>query len=175
MAATKTISEVVERTWKKVEKHLTQKGFMTILLDSDRALRKFIYSTIPDNCVVGLGNSLSTSALKIRDILLEKGNKVYYAWNGANFNRSVDTFEEHQAPEYFLTNANTITPEGNIVNNEFSGKVAREKGLPKNVIAFSNIKNLANRMRERNMSSEFVMVDKKPEESNITVAFTSFA
>ncbi len=165
---------LVEKTWKRIEKTLNRKGFKTVILESDRALRRFIYNTIPDNCIVGLGSSLSTSALKIREILLEKGNKVYYAWNGANCNRSLDTFEEHPSPDYFLTNANSITPEGNLINNEFSRKVATEKGLPKNIIAFSKPESITRKLLGRSMSSEFIIIEKKPEESNITVALTAF-
>lgn len=168
------VGTLLEKTWKHVERLMNRKGFKTIVLDSDRALRRFIYNTIPDNCIVGLGNSLSTSALKIRDILLEKGNKVYYAWNGDNCNRSLDTFEEHPNPEYFLTDANSITPEGNIINNEFSGRVAQEKGLPKNIIAFSKPESIARKLLGRKISSEFIILDKKPDTTNVTVALTSF-
>lgn len=175
MIHTNSVGVIVDKTWKHIERLLIQKGFNTILLESDRALRKFIYNTIPDNCIVALGNSLSTSALKIRDILLEKGNKVYYAWNGSNCNRSIDTFEEHPCPDYFLTNANSITPEGNIINNEYSGKIAGEKGFPRNIIAFSKPGTIARKLIGRHISSEFIVIDGKPEKSNVTVAITAFA
>lgn len=170
-----TVSTLWESTWKKIEKVLWKKGFKTVVLSNERMLRKFIYDNIPDNVVVGLGNSLSTSVLRIRDILLEKGNKVYYAWNGLTNNRSLDTFEEYPNPEYFLTTANSITPEGNLINSEYSGKVAKEKGFPKNIIAFSNIGNVNKRFMNRSITSEFVVIDKKPETSNVTVAMTAFA
>lgn len=175
MANTNSISLFIEKTWKRLDNLLKQKGFKTIVLDSERSLRKYIYDTIPDNCVVALGNSLSTSVLKIRDILLEKGNRVYYSWNGAN-NRSMDNFEEPPSPDYFLTTADTITPEGNLVNQEFSQKVAKEKGFPQHVIAFLNPKNINQQGNtQRIMGADYIVIDQKPQQSNVTVAMTSFA
>ncbi len=170
----KVVGSFIENTWKRIEKLLKQKGFKTIVLENERSLRRFIYDTIPDNCIVGLGNSLSTSVLRIRDILLEKGNKVYYAWNGANNNRSLDTFEEHPKPDYFLTTARSITPEGNLINDEYSGKVAREKGFPDNIIAFSTFQNINRRSVSRNITTETIVIDEKPLATNVTVAVTSF-
>lgn len=175
MSHTSTIATFVEKTWVSIERLLNRKGFQTIVLDSDRALRRFIYKSIPDNCIVGLGNSLSTSALKIRDILLEKGNKVYYAWNGENCNRNVDTFEEHPCPDYFLTGANAITADGNLINNEYSSITARDKGLPKNIIAFSNPGSIARKILGRDITSNIIVFDNKPEDTNITIALTSYA
>jgi len=169
-----TIGHLVEKTWKSIESALRRKGFNTIILDSDRALRKFIYDTIPDNSVVGLGKSLSSSAMRIRDILLEKGNRVYYSWNGLSYNRSLDNFEEHPQPDFFLTTAGSITPEGRVINYEFSGKAAYESKYPKNIIAFSKIENINRSFTERNISSEFVVFDQKPANTEITVALLPF-
>lgn len=170
MKQSSTIGHLVEKTWKSIESALKRNGFKTTILESERALRKFIYDTIPDNCIVGLGNSLSSSAMKIRDILLEKGNRVYYSWNGLSYNRSLDTFEEHPQPEFFLTTADTITPEGRVINYEFSGKAAHNHNFPKYIIAFSKIENINKRFTDRNISSEFIIFDHKPENTEITIA-----
>ena len=174
MKQSTTLGHLFEKTWKSIESALRRKGFNTIIIESERALRKFIYDKIPDNCIVGLGNSLSSSALKIRDILLEKGNRVYYSWNGDSYNRSMDNFEEHPVPEFFLTTADSITSEGRLINYEFSGSAASKHNYPKNIIAFSEIASLNKRPSERNMTSDFVVFDKKPNEAEITVALLPF-
>ncbi len=175
MIQKKSFVQSVEKTWKQLEGLLQSKGFKTRILDSERALRKFIYETIPDNCVVGLGHSLSTSAMEIRDILLEKGNKVYYNWNGTGHNRSLDTFEEQPRPDYFLTTADTITEEGKLVNNEYSRAAAKKYNFPKNIIAFSLPSNLAKRISHNNISGEYTVFEKNPAESEITVALLPYA
>lgn len=169
-----TLGKMVDKTWKHIEKILRKKGFNTILLDSERALRKFIEETIPENSIVGLGNSLTSSALRIRDILIEKGIKIYYSWNGASYNRSMDTFDEHPKPDFFLTIADSITPEGRLINNEFNSKAVGEDGLPKNIIAFSNFEKLSNRNKASSQDDEFI-IDEKLKSSEITVAFLPFS
>ncbi|MBN1117242.1 MAG: LUD domain-containing protein [Bacteroidales bacterium] len=168
------LGHLFEKTWKSIESALQRKGFNTIILESERALRKFIYDNIPDNCIVGLGNSLSSSALKIREILLEKGNKVYYSWNGDTYNRSMDSFEEHPVPDFFLTTADSVTSEGRVINYEFSGRAASKHNFPKNIIAFSELASLNKRPNERKMTSDFVVFDQKPKEAEITVALLPF-
>jgi len=169
-----TLGKMVDKTWKRIEVILRKKGFNTILLDSERALRNFIEETIPDNSIVGLGNSLTTSALRIRDILIEKGAKIYYSWNGTCYNRSLDTFEEHPKPDFFLTTADSITPEGRLINHEFRAGDAEENSLPKNIIAFSDFKNVGGTKRQVSTEDEFI-IDQKPKSSEITVAILPFS
>ncbi|MBN2485426.1 MAG: hypothetical protein JXB34_05605 [Bacteroidales bacterium] len=108
----------------------------TIVVKTEDNLRKFIYDTIPDNSIVGIGNCLAQSRLKIRDILLEKGIKVYNSWSGPGFNRSLDTFDELPRPDYFLTSAEITEAEGSYLNVEFPEN-APETDLPEHIIAFS--------------------------------------
>lgn len=166
-----TLIKSLEKTWKKIEGVLHRNGFKTTILESERALRKFIYDTIPDNCIVGLGNSLSSSALKIRNILLEKGNKVYYHWNGEDHSRNMDTYEDLQVqPDYYLTLAESITEDGRVINKESSS----EK-LPKNVIAFSHPGHINNKLIQTGLSSNFTELNIQTGSSEVIVALMPFA
>ena len=167
------LNSFIKRTWNKVEPRLKGKGFKTIVINNERSLREFIYNSIPDNCVVGIGNSLSSSAQKIKDILVEKGNKVFYSWNGNTYNRSIDTFEEPPKPEYFLTTAEIIENEGNIVNSEYSSQAASSKNFPKKIIAFSGL-NKFKRNSKSEKNPDYVIFDKNPESTEITVAVLPF-
>ncbi len=169
-----SIINSLEKSWGRIEKILQRKGFKTTILSNERSLRKFIYDTIPDNCIVGLGNSLSSSALKIRNILLEKGNKVYYNWNGNRPNRDLDSFEEQPAPDFFLTTADSITGEGNIINHEYSKKAFKENRFPRNIITFSAPGNLLKKISHSALSSDFTILNTKPSESEVTVALLPF-
>lgn len=170
-----SIVKSLEKTWKSIERLLQKNGFKTTILESDRALRRFIYDSIPDNCIVGLGNSLSTSALKIRDILLEKGNKVYYNWNGTTQNRIMDTYEEQPRPDFFLTMAETITDDGKIINNEYSSEAISKHSYPKNIIAFSKPDKLSKKVTQAGLSTDFTILSHKPYGSEVTVVLMPFA
>ncbi len=170
-----SIGKLVDKTWAKVEKLLRKNGFDTILIDGERALRKFIDETIPRNSVVGLGNSLTTGALKIREILLERGNKIYYAWNGTSYNRSMDTFEELPKPDFFLTTTDSITPEGRLINHEFSNQAIRENRFPENIIAFSDLMNVDKQYMENEGVADVVVFDEKNRSPHFTVAVMPFS
>lgn len=174
MTQNPTLVPSIEKTWKHVERLLIRNGFKTKILDSEYALRKFIYKTIPDNCIVGLGNSLSSNSIKIREILIEKGNTVYFNWNGTSHNRSLDTFEELPRPDYFLTSVDISTEEGKIMNSEYSKSAVLEYNYPKNIIAFSTPKQLAKEKLPINYSSEYTVFKNKPSACEFTLAFVSF-
>ena len=46
-------------------------------------LKDFINSNIPDENPVGLGDSITTCKLKVRNILSTKGVRIFYSWNGS--------------------------------------------------------------------------------------------
>jgi hypothetical protein len=165
---------IMEKPWKKIESLLNVKGFKTVILDNDKSLKQFIYDIIPDNCIVGLVNSLSTNALRIKDILLEKGNKVYCSWNGGTYNRSIDTFEELPQPDFFLTTADSISPKGELINAEYSSNAAFRKSFPKNIIAFSAINRINKKLSRIKEKSQFVIFDKKSNSTEFTVAVLPF-
>ena len=175
MVKKSTLVQGIENTWKHLEGLLNRKGFNTIILENEGSLRNFIYDSIPDDCVVGLGNSLSSSAMRIRDILLEKGNKVYYNWNGTAYNRSLDTFEEQPRPDFFLTTADRITVEGEFINSEYSILAAKEYSYPKNIIAFSEPDRLSEQKANGANDSDYTVFENKPDGSEVTIALVSFA
>jgi hypothetical protein len=162
----------IEKALKNVEFTLRKKGFKTIILKSEQKFRKFIYDTIPDNCVVGLGSSLSNSALKIRDILLEKGNKVYFSWNGNSYNRSIDTFEEHLQPDYFLTSAGPLSQMDKKVNIELPDGSISPNSFPKHIIAFSGAGNIME--PKHDSTGSLLSIQEKPFSAEITIAIIPF-
>lgn len=165
-----TIGRIFEKTIQSIESSLQKKGFKTIVLESERKLRKFLYDTIPDNSIVALGDSLSNSALKIRDILLEKRYKVYYSWHGKSSNRSLDTFEELPQPEYFLTSTNSIIDKGKLI--EFPGD-EKENTFPKHIIAFSEPDNIID--KKGNISGDIISLNESPKTTDITIAILPFS
>lgn len=160
----------LEHSWQRMEKILRSKGFNTVLIDSERSLRKFIYDTIPDNSIVGLGASVSKRALKIRDILLEKGNKVYLNWNGSAYNRSMDSFDEKPRPEFFLTLTDSITEDGSVLSEDYSPDAANIYDLPEHIIGIFILKNGVTHADYRGFSSNQTVLSNRTKTFKLTIA-----
>lgn len=164
------IKQFLNNSWTKIESVLNKKGFDTIVLDNERSLRKFIYDNIPDTSIVALGSSLCSKTIKIRDILLEKGNRILYFWNGAE-SRHLDTFEDIPKPDYFLTTADMITQNGEVVNSEYTDKTLNDNYFPRNIIAFANYKNIDDGSKtHKSTESTPVVIERKPKQTAVTVA-----
>jgi hypothetical protein len=87
--------------------------------------------------VVGMRNTVSVKANKIKEILTKKGNKIYTSWNGADYNRSLDTFEEHPYPDYLITFADSIEIEDETVKIKNLEELKQQAILPKYLIAIA--------------------------------------
>ena len=123
---------------------LRKKGFKTIVLNSIEKIKDFVIKNIPNGSLVGLGVSLSPDEYEIYDVLRNKGNRVYRWYDGSpGYNRSLDTFEEHPVPDYYLTLAENITPDGKLVISDFSEKPVQQNQLPRHFIAFTPVQSLA--------------------------------
>ncbi len=136
-------TSIIHYTKKDIQRMVTflqKKGF-TITILKGEMLKEFIMKNIPDDCIVGVGESLSSGELGITSILSEKDNNVFYSWDGnQNYNRSLDTFETHPLPGYFLS-LGSITQDGNLVVNDFKGDFNANNSLPKNFIVFVLLEN----------------------------------
>jgi hypothetical protein len=141
----------------------------TIFLDSESALRKFINKTIPDDSIVALGNSLNTNDIKIKEILHEKGIKVYISWQNSYTNRSLDTFEDIPKPDFFLVSAEGIVQDGEIVYQELNTIGGIPGYIPENIIVFTTSYDLKGTTRKPDLAqNEFI------ENSQFTVAIVTF-
>ena len=59
---------------KEVQALLQNKGFQSVILTSGKEVKNFINSAIPDKSTVGLGNSITSCKLNIRNLLYTKGS-----------------------------------------------------------------------------------------------------
>ena len=116
---------------------LEKKGFNTKVLNSEKEVKDFINNHIPDETTVGLGNSITTCKLNIRNILASKGTTIFYSWDGRdNYNRSLDTFDELPRPGYYITRITAMTTAGSILMKDFDKKAADDNNFPEHVFAF---------------------------------------
>ncbi|MBN2350118.1 MAG: LUD domain-containing protein [Bacteroidales bacterium] len=158
------------KTWNKnIKVQLQKRGFKTIALKSIEKVKDFIVNNIPGNSLVGLGASLSPDEFEIYDMLKNKGNHVFRWYDGSpGYNRSLDTFEEHPVPDYYLTLADTITEDGKLIISDFTSRPVPQKKLPKHFIAFTPAKKPLTLKKDKE-ETPYAVFDSRPPESDFTV------
>ncbi len=121
---------VNEEVISELADNLKLKGYRVVILNNEEKIISYIHQ-IPNDVVIGLGDSITTCTLKIRNILAKKGTLIYYGWNGdPDYNRSLETFESHPLPEYFLTRINYINYKGEMLLKDYSRNHAWLTGSP---------------------------------------------
>lgn len=159
----------------QLQSTLEEKGYATEVLNSDKEVKDFINANIPDKCVVGLGDSVTNCKLNVRNILLAKGSKVFYSWNGAeSYNRSIDTFESPIRPDYYLTRINAITTFGDILLKDYSKKAFHSNMLPKHIFAFAGNNRIVEGLNNTESIHKYPVITKCPAHCKFTVALLPF-
>jgi hypothetical protein len=157
-----------------LESALHKKGFKTVVLNSETEVIEFI-NNLPNDVIMGLGDSITTCTLKIRNLLIKKGSLIFYSWNGADdYNRTIDTFEEHPKPDFYLTRINAITTTGEIMIKDYSRKAATEKKFPKHILAFAGYNRIVDKFKEGNSLIKYTIFREKPENIDFTVVLLPF-
>ena len=115
---------------KKLSKTLNRRGFETEIAESGRSALNRIFEII-GNSTIGLGSSMTLANIGLLEKLKKHSNKVFFhipGEHGENERNALLT-------DYFLTSANAVSMDGNIVNIDGTGnRVAATCFGPKNVI-----------------------------------------
>jgi hypothetical protein len=160
---------------KELQAVLEEKGFQSVVLKSEKEVKDFINANIPDERLVGLGDSITNCKLNIRNILATKGSKIFYAWDGSeNYNRSMDTFERPPRPDYYLSRINAITTSGEILMKDYSKQAANEGLYPKQIFAFAGMNRLTNKLKDNDSVQKYPVFSQKPDDTEFTVALLPF-
>jgi hypothetical protein len=153
---------------------LSRKGFKPIVLQNEAEVIDFI-NNIPNDGIVGLGDSITTCALKIRNLLTKKGSIIFYSWDGADdYNRTMESFEGHPKPDFYLTRINAITTKGEILIKDYSRKAAEKESFPKHVIAFAGVNRIVDKFNESDSLIKYTVIKEKPEAMDFTVVLLPF-
>jgi hypothetical protein len=159
----------------QLQELLAKKGFHTIVLNNDKEVKEFIHQHIPDNTPVGLGDSITTCKLNLRNILAAKGSRIFYSWNGSeNYNRSIDTFENPERPEYYITRITALTSDGRILIKDYEKRAASEDKFPRNVYAFVGLNRIVNEFNPAGSTESYPVLVKKPSGIKFTIALLPF-
>jgi len=153
---------------KELSENLREKNFkVTVINDEDRIV-EYIHQ-LPNDGIIGLGDSITTCTLKIRNILAMKGTLIYYGWNGdINYNRSLETFDAHPVPDYFLTRINYITLKGEILLKDYSRSSFMAGTFPRRIIAFAGHNRIVGELKDP-QAQKYSVFRRKPENVDFTV------
>jgi hypothetical protein len=174
MDTTASNYQINNKTISDLESVLHKKGFKSIVLNSESEVIDFI-NKLPNDGIMGLGDSITTCALKIRNLLIKKGSLIFYSWNGADdYNRTIETFEEHPDPDFYLTRINAITTKGDIMVKDYSKKAVADKKFPKHILAFAGYNRIVDAFTEGNSVINYTIFTEKPENIDFTVVLLPF-
>jgi hypothetical protein len=168
--------EVFDKAYiSQIQSVLTKKGFKSIVLNSEKEVKDYVNKNIPDEGKVGLGDSITTCKLNIRNILAAKGTTIFYSWDGSdNYNRSLDTFEPLLRPDFYLTRINAITTKGELLIKDYSKKAVDNKLFPKQIFAFAGMNRVTEVFEDRESTKKYPIFSKCPPKTDFTVILLPF-
>jgi len=123
------------------------KGWVTYYAENLSEAKTLLFDTcLPKNVSVGLGGSETLGAMEILPVLRNGEYKLHDRYN------TPDHFQvcrESLMAEYFLTGANALTMNGEMVNIDCSGsRVAAMAYGPKNIIVVAGVNKLVKNLDE---------------------------
>jgi hypothetical protein len=168
----KVLDEYVLRNLRSI---LEKNGIKMVILTTEKAVKDFINTNIPDECIVGLGDSITSCKLNIRHILASKGSKIFYSWDGSeNYNRSLDTFDTPPRPDYYLSRINAVTSEGKIMMKDYSKQAAIDGLFPRHIFAFAGFNRYCEVFDSKDSIHKYTIINKKPLNAEFTLALLPF-
>lgn len=169
------VKSVDRYTLQNLRSALQKNGINSVVLNTEKEVKDFINKNIPDECIVGLGDSITTCRLKIRNILASKGSKIFYSWDGSeNYNRSLDTFDTPPRPDYYLSRINAITSEGEIMIKDYSKQAAIDGLFPKHIFAFAGLNRYCEMFENKESIHKYTVIKEKPVNAKFTLALLPF-
>lgn len=134
----------------KVVKSLQKRDFTASYFPSISLLNRSLLKKIPKSATVGIGGSVTIRELGIIEKLKKRGNKVIHHWKkGLTEKTDRDVRRQEGLADYYLTSANTITIDGDIINIDGVGnRVAGMIYGPENVIIIAGYNKIVSSIDE---------------------------
>lgn len=120
----------------RVVEALSKRDFEAAAVPDVTQAREDLLRAIPPDAVIGIGGSMTIRELSIIERLEARGNEIIHHWRpGLNEETDRAIRQREGSAEYYLTSANAITAQGDIVNIDGIGnRVAHMIYGPRNVI-----------------------------------------
>ncbi len=114
----KTANEIIGNN---VVQALKNRGFNAEYVSSGQEALKRILEIIPENASVGIPGTVTVREIGALDALKARGNIVNQHWGGLSKEEMKKARFAENDSDYFLTSANAITRNGEIINIDGSG------------------------------------------------------
>jgi len=130
-----------EQRCKQAAKAFSEKGWIAYTAESTEEARNLLFETIiPKRVSVGLGGSETLAALDVLPVLRSGDYDFFDRYNGGNH---FEICRESLMADYFLTGANALTMNGEMVNLDCSGsRVAAMAYGPRHVVVTAGVNKL---------------------------------
>jgi len=116
-------------------KNFRSRGIEVTFFETLSDAKARIIESIPIDCSVGVGNSITLKKMSISKVLKERGNLVFDKTLAESQEESEQIKKKSLLVDWYITGTNAISKEGHIVNIDHSGnRVAAMIYGPDNVI-----------------------------------------
>ena len=132
----------------EVAKNLKVRGFEAASFSNIESVLDELLRTIPERASVGIGGSVTIRELGIIEELEKRGNTVTHHWGKSEVSDR-ETRKKEGLADYYLTSANAITMDGDIINIDGIGnRVAHMIYGPENVMIIAGRNKIVSNIEE---------------------------
>jgi hypothetical protein len=133
-AAKQKAKEIIGRT---LVSELTKKGYLACYVNTKEEALAEVLKIIPENVSVGIPGSVTIREIGAMEALKERGCTVYHHWNpNLTPEQRMETLQNENLSNYFLTSANAVTTDGKIVNIDGNGNRVSAMAWGRNEMIF---------------------------------------
>jgi L-lactate utilization protein LutB len=113
------MSEEIEMTLRALEKH----GFDAVFADDREVAKKIIMQSVPENAVVGIGDSTTLFQIGVIEQLHSRGLSIVNPFSAKIFQPKIwrSVAARSFLSDIFLTGTNAVTQDGKLLNIDYVG------------------------------------------------------
>ena len=119
MVAKQKAREILGRT---LVSELSKKGYLACYVNTKEEALHEVLKLIPENASVGIPGSVTIREIGAIEALKGRGCTIYHHWDpNLTPEQRMETLQNENMSDYFLTSANAVTTDGMIVNIDGTG------------------------------------------------------
>lgn len=111
----------MQETVKKTLEALEKNGMKAVYFDDADSAVSYLMDNIGKDAKVGIGGSVTVSSLKIPEMLISRGNKVFFHWLESTAEEMDEARRNASHADVYISSTNALTEEGQLVNTDGMG------------------------------------------------------
>ncbi|WP_160671875.1 lactate utilization protein [Clostridium sp. C8-1-8] len=109
------------KTINRLRDNFSSRNIQTEFFKSLAEVKDYILNSIPPNCAVGIGHSVTLQAMDITNALVSRGNIVFDKELASTKEECNDIKRKALLTDFYISGSNAISEDGRIVNVDHSG------------------------------------------------------